>query len=80
MQFCVIDQNTKVLLRQMVRIVGKCEHKKSNASSKITKTAFILAVIGLTVISITKNNTKVTPRKRYKVSIRFFRVITVRLR
>ncbi|GAB7391096.1 hypothetical protein LGFR6_17190 [Lactococcus garvieae] len=53
---------------------------KKYVGSKVIKSVIVLATIDLTAISITKNNTKVTPRKRYKVGIRFFRVTTVRLR
>lgn len=51
---------------------------KKYIGSKVIKAVIVLAVIGLTVIFITENNTKVTPRKKYKVSTKIFRVITVR--
>lgn len=60
MQFCVIDQSTKVNRYELLANVGI----KNYASSKFIKVVIILATIGLIVISITKNNPKVTPRKR----------------
>ncbi|WP_338955274.1 hypothetical protein VNN38_01010 [Lactococcus petauri] len=44
---------------------------KKYADNKVTQTILPLSIVGLKAVSITKNNTKVTPRKGTRFPLKF---------